>query len=355
MRYKVFFVTGGTGGHIFPAISVAKEIDFPYLFITGKYGMEKKIFEKENVFYKTIPIKGLSGISFLKKTIRLPNLLFSLVLSFFYILKFKPSIIFAFGGYVSFPILFWAKFLKKKYFLQEQNSIPGFVTKYFSKKAEKIFTGFPEIKLEGKKVFTGNPLRKEFYEIELKKEISFPLNIFIIGGSQGSNFLDETILKVLPNLKGKPIKIIHQVRSENFYKLKKEYNGLGIEYEIFDFTDKPWVYYKDADIIICRAGALTVSEVISSGRCAIFIPFKGATDNHQFYNAKFLSDADASFLIEENEKTSENLIELLEEIIKKPEITIEMGKKAKERENRDGLKIIKESLLRALGVGKNAF
>jgi len=355
MRYNFLFTAGGTGGHIYPAISVAKEINLPVLFVSGKYGMEEKIFKKESIYYKTLPIKGFSGISLLKKIIRLPNIFISLLLSLYYILKFKPSVIVGFGGYASFPILFWAKTLKKKYYLQEQNSIPGYVTKFFAKGARAIFTGFPEIKLEGKKIYTGNPLRKNFYEIPLKENFSFPLNIFIIGGSQGSKFLDETILNIIPELRGKPFKINHQARSEYLNKLKEKYNEIGIENNVFEFTDKPWDFYREADILICRAGALTVSEVISSGRCAIFIPFKGAAENHQFYNAKFLFDLSASFLVEENEKTGENLICILNDIIKNPEITIKYGKKAKELEKRDGLKIIKETLLENFVEGKDAF
>lgn len=354
MKYPFIFTTGGTGGHIFPAISVAKSLELPVIFLTGKYGMEKKIFEKEKIKCKTLPIKGISGISFGKKVIRSFAVLYSLIISLYYILKINPKIIVGFGGYASFPVLFWAKILNKKYFLQEQNSIPGFVTRFFSKKAKAIFTGFPQINLEGKQYFTGNPLRDEFYNIPPKERILFPLNIFIIGGSQGSKFLDEVIIKIIPEIKDKPIKINHQAKRESIPYLEKKYKEFGLDYELFEFTESPWAYYSKADLVICRAGALTVSEVISSGRCAIFIPFKGAAENHQYFNAAYLSDSKCSFLVEENDKTDKNLSEVLKEIFKNPQILIEMGKKTKEKEVRDGIDFIKKTLLQNLKGGNGA-
>lgn len=354
MKYPFIFATGGTGGHIFPAISVAKNMDLPVIFLTGKYGMERKIFEGEKIKYKTLPLKGISGIPLNKKIIRSLGILFSLIISLYYILKFNPKIIVGFGGYASFPVLFWARILNKKYFLQEQNSIPGFVTRTFSKKATAIFTGFPQINLEGKKFFTGNPLRKEFYDIPPKEKISFPLNIFIIGGSQGSKFLDEVIIKIIPEIKDSPLKITHQAKRESIFYIEKKYKEFGLDYEIFEFTDKPWEYYSKADLVICRAGALTVSEVISSGRCAIFVPFKGAAENHQYFNATYLSDSKCSFLIEENEHTGKNLLEILKEILKDPQILIEMGKRTKEKEVRNGIDFIKKTLLENLKGGNCA-
>lgn len=354
MKYPFLFTTGGTGGHIFPAISVAKSLDLPVIFLIGIYGMERKIFEKEKIKYKALPIKTIFGVSIGKKIVRSLGILFSLIISLYYILKISPEIIVGFGGYASFPVLFWAKILNKKYFLQEQNSIPGFVTRFFSKKASAIFTGFPQINLEGKQYFTGNPLRQEFYNIPLKEKISFPLNVFIIGGSQGSKFLDEVIIKIIPDIKDKPLKITHQARRESIPYLEKKYKELGLDYELFEFTDKPWIYYSKADLVICRAGALTVSEVISSGRCAIFIPFKGSAENHQYFNATYLSNSKCSFLIEENDKTDKNLLEILKEIFKDPQILIEMGKRAKEKEVRNGIDFIKKTLLENLEGGRGA-
>lgn len=354
MRYSFLFTAGGTGGHIFPAIAVYRIIDKPILFISGKYGMEKTIFEKEKIDFKELPVKGLASVSIFKKILRTPSILISLFISLYYILKFNPKIFVGFGGYASFPVLFWAKILNKNYFLQEQNSIPGLVTKYFSKGAKAIFAGFPDLNLKGKVIFTGNPLRKEFYEIEGKEEIKTPLNIFILGGSQGSKFLDDTIFDILPDLKNIKIKITHQTRKENLLKLEEKYKETGIEHKLFEFIDTPWNYYKEADLIISRAGALTVSEVAASGRCAIFIPFKGAAQNHQYFNAKYMYDSEASFLIEENKDTGQNIINLLNKVQKEPEILIKMGKKAGEKGNRCGIKTIKDILLSSLKGGMDA-
>lgn len=354
MSYTFIFSAGGTGGHIFPALSVAHYLNSSVLLLTGKYGMEKKILSKEKVPFKTLPIKGISGVPFSKKIMRFPGIFISLFLSLFYIFKYKPKVIVGFGGYASFPVLFWAKFLKIQYFLQEQNSIPGQVTRFFSKRAKATFTGFPDTDISGNKIFTGNPLRKEFYNIPLKEKIALPINLFIIGGSQGSKFLDETVGNILPYLKGFPISITHQARSEDIPYLIQKYREAEIEAKIYEFIEKPWEIYERADLVISRAGALTVSEVISSGRCAIFIPFKGAAENHQYWNALWLSKERAAFLLEENDKTGEKLLKILKEILENPEILVEFGKRAKEREVKDGMELIRKNLLKAAGGG-NAF
>lgn len=355
MKFELIFSAGGTGGHIFPALSVANYLNNPVLLLTGRYGMEKKILKKEKIPFKTLPIKGISGVNLGKKLFRFPGIFISLLVSLYYLLKFKPKVVVGFGGYASFPVLFWSKILKIKYFLQEQNSFPGQVTRIFSSKAEAIFMGFPDIPLEGNKIFTGNPLRKEFYEIPAKEKIDFPLNIFIIGGSQGSNFLDETIKRIIPHLKEFPLKIYHQAREESISSLKEKYNEYGIEHKIFDFVENPWEFYRQADLLICRAGALTVSEVISSGRCAIFVPFKGAAENHQYYNGLFLSRDNSAFMVEENEKAGEKILNILKEVSEKPEILLEMGKKAKEKEVKNGMEIIRKHLLESLKGGRGAF
>lgn len=354
MRYNFIFSAGGTGGHLFPAISVASYLNLPVLFITGRYGMEKRILGREKFPFKTLPIKGISGVNIISKVLRLPGIFLSLIISLVYILKYRPGAIVGFGGYASFPVLFWAKILGIDYFLQEQNSIPGMVTRFFSKKARAIFTGFPETEVSGNKIFTGNPLRKEFYGISLKERINLPINILIIGGSQGSQFLDQTIKNILPHIKNFPLSVIHQARAEDIPSLRQGYLEAGIEAKLYEFLEEPWEYYSRADLVICRAGALTVSEVISSGRCAIFIPFKGAAENHQYYNALYLAKDGCAFLVEENEKAEENLLGILKEILKKPEILIEMGRKAKEKEAINGMELIKKSLLQSPG-GKDAF
>ncbi len=343
-RYKIIFSASGTGGHIFPAIAVAKRVKEPIIFICSKYGMGKTIFSEEKFKYILIPIKGFLGLKLFEKLKRIPLFLLSIFIVLGIFIRYRPRVIFGFGGYASFPVLFWAWLLKRKYFIQEQNSIPGFVNRLFSKGAQAIFLGFPNTKIDGKKIFTGNPVREEFLKINPKEEISFPLKVLIIGGSQGSKFLNETIIKLLPEIKDFPIKIYHQSGKEFLEVLKREYEKYGFNFEVFDFIKNPWDYYEEANLIICRAGALTIYEIISSGRGAILIPFKGATDNHQFYNAKFLEEKGAAFLIEENERTGELLLKYLKVIWENPKLLIEMGKKAKELEVKGGMDLILKNL-----------
>ncbi|MDI6861102.1 MAG: UDP-N-acetylglucosamine--N-acetylmuramyl-(pentapeptide) pyrophosphoryl-undecaprenol N-acetylglucosamine transferase [Caldisericia bacterium] len=311
---KVLIATGGTGGHIYPGILVGKylkENGIDVLFTIGKRKREIEIMKKEEFPFVSLPLPQPSKISFY------PFLLISLIFALKVIIKFKPDKIFATGSYSSFPILFWANFLKIPYYLHEQNTIPGKVIKIFSKKAKKVFVSFEETKSYLKKeniIFSGFPVRENIGKIS-KDEAVKKFNIIsnkkiflLIGGSGGSKYLLELIKK-----------FDKEIDSLNLFGIIIKGNQtfdetLSFENIIFEYIDEIEYAYAVSDFVIGRGGAGTIWECIVSKKPSLIVPIK--TSKHQIKNSKiveklkigevFISE-DETFFIEKLKKISENL------------------------------------------------
>ena len=241
-----------------------------------------------------------------------------------------------------------AKIFNIPYFIHEQNSFPGIVTRIFGKRAKVVFLGFDNAKNYLKNtntIFTGNPIHiKPFIEINLNIDFT-KKTLLIVGGSQGSEFLNHLISNgiekdIIPN-----INIIWLVGENNFDKYKK-YESDSIK--IFSFVDNMPYLYDTANLVVSRSGAMTVSELLQFNRPAIFIPFKFAADNHQYYNAKTLTDNLSSVVIEEKDVTSDLLFRKVDEILSNERVYSSMINNIKNINKPDSLTIIKENILEHL-------
>lgn len=316
---KVIISGGGTGGHIFPAIAVAQELkrkiaDAEILFVgaTGKMEMEK-------VPLSGFRIKGL-WISGMQRKLTLQNLLFpvklicSLLKSFFIVSRFKPDIVVSFGGYASGPVSQIAAWKGIPVILQEQNSYPGITNKILAGKAKKIcvaYEGMEKYFDKNKIVFAGNPVRKDISELD--KDINSSLRYFdltqdkktvlIFGGSLGARSLNEAVRQNLDSITGKNenIQILWQVGKLYF----DEYSGSEIvnnkAVKISPFIEKMDKAYAIADIVIARAGALTISELSLCGKPAILVPSPNVAEDHQTKNALNLVERNAAILLRDSE------------------------------------------------------
>ena len=278
-------------------------------------------------------MSGFRGKSYFSK---LKAFLAFLLTGFYFLVKIWPFKTFtkeetpliAFGGYVSLAAFFY---FKGPVYLQEQNTIPGSVSRLLvsTKKVKKVFCGFKQTqnyfkkisKEENRIILSGNPVSPNFHTLYQENKNKFMQNvemkILILGGSQGSKSLNLVLPKVLFNIEDLFVK--HQCGKNNFKETEIIYQKHANDknkIEIIEYIDNIHEYYGWADIIICRAGALTVSEVSASGSLGIFIPLPWAIDNHQFFNAKQLKDLNAGFLIEENENLEQDLIKILNDIKK---------------------------------------
>lgn len=327
---NIIIITGGTGGHITPAISMAEELirrNYNPIFITDKRFHEFNFKLPSNLVVHTIDsispfAKGI------KKKILFP---FKTIIGIFKAVKlirsYNPKLLISFGGYMSLPGLIAAIILNKKYMIHEQNSILGKANKFFAKKAYIIATSFKKIyNLEDlykdKIIYTGNPIRSEVLNLREIGDISNleseELNILIIGGSQGAQVFTEILPKAFSFVDRdfrKKISITQQCREEDIIGLRTKYHDLGInKVELKKFFPNICDYYKNSNLIIARSGASTVAEISGIGKASILVPFPYAAENHQFLNARSLVYEGAAWCIEENRETVIKIAEILNKI-----------------------------------------
>ncbi len=337
---RVLFAAGGTGGHIYPAISINEALeeikDLESLFVGVGREAEKKILGNSKYNYKIIPFTPVVGKGFLGLVKLVFSFPFSLIKGISLIKNFKPDIVIGCGGYPSFIPVISSFILRVPVFLLEPNTKAGLATKIlkvFSKKifANKSIENFKSPKLE----LINTPVRKHFLDIKplTEKDLENKISILITGGSQGAKTLNSGVLSSLKKLDKDlldKIEIVHQSGELDFNRVKKEYQNIGIkEVKVFSFIDEIWKFYKTSNLIISRAGAMSVSEILATSRPSIFIPLKGA-EGHQKRNALPLVNALGAYLIEENKDLENNLTSLLRDLILNPKKLIEISLKAKE-------------------------
>ena len=343
--FRIIIAGGGTGGHLFPAIAIGEEIKerFPEAkihFIGYNFGLEVKVFPVKDLSHTLLPIRGLQrGLSLnsILKNIILPfRILRSLLKIRILFKEFKPTLIIGTGGYASALPLFMATIQKKSIpiVLQEQNSFPGITTRWFSKQANLICAAFKtdNLKIKDKIVITGNPIRSNIvlgdrtlainaYDMDIKKN-----TLFVFGGSQGSAVLNKSLESIIKKFEAKSIQILWQTGDNDYNKYKK-YNNDGIK--IIPFINDMAAAYALSDLVVCRSGALTLSELTTCGKPSILIPFASAAGNHQLKNAETLCQSGASILIEEKDLNSNKLFKNINYLINNKNILEKMSMAAK--------------------------
>lgn len=303
MKPKIIISAGGTGGHIFPALAIAKQLsnDYQIIWVGAKVGLENKLVPEHGYKLETVTVSGVRNKGLLRKL----SLPFSMVRSaiecLFICIKHRPKIIIGFGGYATFPICVMGKLLAKPVVIHEQNSIAGLTNKVVAKFANVVLTAFPNV-LKSKKTFlVGNPVRDEVissYDWRIAQpNISSKLRVLIVGGSLGAKVLNDTVPQALGLIQDQIAQVTHQVGRSSPDEVITSYKNAGINANVVTFIDNMGQAYANADLIICRAGASTVAEVASAGIAAIFVPYPYAVDDHQTTNAKYLVESDAALLI----------------------------------------------------------
>lgn len=320
---RIIITGGGTLGHIYPALVIANELKekAEILFIGTTSGIEEKIIQREGFKFKSVNVEGWSWKIPIKFIIKL-------IVAFFagikYIKEFKPDIVIGMGGYASVPIVSVAVLFKIKTLIHEQNLIPGKATRLLARFVDKVAISFSESKqyLPTKKVeVTGNPVRTQFRQINKQQAIAkFNLDtdkftLLVFGGSKGAHKINEVMKDVVNCLPEDKVQIIWAT-GEKDYQLIKEFTSktrLKIVVEEF-FYDLP-IAYQSADLVICRAGATTLAEIIACNLPAILVPYPYATARHQEYNAKVLVEKGVAIMIKDAELSSERLTEIIIELI----------------------------------------
>ncbi len=315
---------GGTGGHIFPAIAIANELktQFPgveVLFVGAEGRMEMEKVPQAGYRIKALPIAGFQRNSVLSNVSLPLKLIKSLVLARAIIKEFKPDVVIGVGGYASGPTLQMANFLGVPTFIQEQNSFPGKTNKLLAKKARRIFTAYDGLERffqKEKTILAGNPVRQNMVEIEGKQEQAYThfdldqnkKTVLVVGGSLGAKTLNETMDAIITDLSKKDIQVIWQCGkfyADNiFHKWEKQLpKGVWLNPFIFDMD----YAYAAADLIVSRAGAISVSELCLVGKPVILVPSPHVAEDHQTKNAMALVEKDACLMLKDQEAQSKML------------------------------------------------
>lgn len=317
--YKFILTTGGTGGHIFPALAVAESLreNFPdceILFIGANYGLERELAMKASIKFIGLNAHGILGKGF-AAPLALLHLLSSIPKAIKIIKEFKPDCTVGFGNYASFAAIIASQICNIPTILHEQNAIPGTTNKICSKFAKKICLSLPNTEgFNSKKcILTGNPIRKEICQITFsKRQKKCTRRLLVLGGSLGARALNKYICDNLSLFKENNIEIIHQTGQKEWEKVfftyaRHNYHPKNVK----PFISKMSEAYAWADLILCRAGASTVAEICAVGLPAILVPFPHAIHDHQTQNAKFLEKIGGAILVPE-----ENITQVGELVIK---------------------------------------
>ena len=353
---RILFTGGGTGGHVVPIIAIAREIkriyqkdDLEFYFLGPKDELGSALLLAEGIKIRSV----LSGkirryFSFKSFFLNLLDLLVKIPIgilqSFFHIFLLSPDLIFSKGGYGSFPCVLAGKALFVPIFLHESDISPGFTNKVVRNLVLEIFTSFPDTEhfSPRKLIVVGNPIRKELLEGSKKEgRESFQITskkpvVLILGGSQGSQRVNDEILEVLPQLLT-DFELIHQTGKRNYQEIKKEYKALidkDLEpyYHLFDYLGEKELAqaYALADLVVSRAGSGSIFEIAAKGIPSILVPLPEAAQNHQLKNAYAYQEAGAGIVIEESNFSSHYFLEKIRFLFENPKELKEIKEKAKE-------------------------
>ncbi len=315
-------MAGGTGGHIFPGLAVAdalRDRGWRVHWLGGKGNpehpsMESQLVPPRGFVFETIDFSGVRGKGVTTLAFLPLRLLKAFWQSIQVIRKVKPDVVVGLGGYIAFPAGMMGVLLGKPLVLHEQNSVAGMVNRILAMVADRVFTAFPEVFKNAE--WVGNPLRSAFTS-QADPAVRFdgrkgPLQLLVIGGSLGARGLNTVVPKALAliELSERPV-VTHQSGAKQIDELRTNYEAAGVSAMLTPFIDDTATAFADADLVICRAGASTVTEIAAIGAAALFVPFPAAVDDHQTTNAKFLVEHGGGWMAQQGDLSAEKLADFL--------------------------------------------
>jgi len=338
---KLLIAGGGTGGHVFPAIAVAREwlrrdAKREVVIVGTKRGLEMRLVPEAGLPLETIRsagLKGIGGMKFVRNAALLPA---SLLDSLAIVRKHRVDVAFGVGGYASGPMMLAAWMARVPTVIFEPNAEPGFTNRVLAGLAARAATAYEATAARwGKKaIVTGCPVRKEFFEAPLQAygEGGRPFRLLITGGSQGALPINRAVVDAMDLLAARKdrLRVVHQTGERDYNAVRVAYARREFNAEVVPFIGNMAERFAQADLIVCRSGAITVAEVAASGRAAIFIPFAGATDSHQLRNAQALAGKEAARLIPQAELTGERLAREIFSLLDDPRQLSKLAARARE-------------------------
>jgi UDP-N-acetylglucosamine--N-acetylmuramyl-(pentapeptide) pyrophosphoryl-undecaprenol N-acetylglucosamine transferase len=311
-------MAGGTGGHIFPGLAVAQALrdkGWRVHWLGTPGSMESRLvpprgFPLELIDFSGVRGKGLRTLALLP--LRLAKAFWQ---SIQVVRRVRPDVVVGLGGYITFPGGLMAVLLGKPLVLHEQNSVAGMANKVLSAVAARVFTAFPNVLAKGQ--WVGNPLRAEFLTQAAPEQRfaqrSGPLQVLVVGGSLGARALNTVVPQAVALIpEGQRPVVTHQAGEKQIDELRANYAAAQVQATLTPFIDNTAKAFADADLVICRAGASTVTEIAAVGAAAVFVPFPFAVDDHQTTNARFLVSQGGGWLLPQTEMTPGRLADLLQ-------------------------------------------
>lgn len=316
MTRRVLIMAGGTGGHIMPGLAVAEALQakgWQVAWLGNPQGMEARLVAGRGFEMAWLEFSALRGKGLLRKLALPLNLLRGVVGAWRAFSRLRPDVVIGFGGYITFPGGLVAALRGVPLVLHEQNAVAGLANRVLSRLACRVLCGFPEVLRGGE--WVGNPVRNEIAVLPAPS-LRFAgragtLNLLVLGGSLGAQALNTALPAALAQIPpAERPQVVHQAGARHRPTLQAAYAAAGVQAHCVDFIEDMAGAYAWADLVICRAGALTVAELACAGVASILVPFPHAVDDHQTANARFLTEAGAAILLPQSELTAENLVRL---------------------------------------------
>ncbi|HUQ74755.1 MAG TPA: undecaprenyldiphospho-muramoylpentapeptide beta-N-acetylglucosaminyltransferase [Burkholderiales bacterium] len=318
MSRTLLIMAGGTGGHIFPGLAVAEQVraaGWQIVWMGARGGMEERLVPRHGYSAAWIRARAARGKGLMQKLLLPANLLYSFWESARHIRRIRPDVVLGLGGYVAFPGGMMASLLGRPLALHEQNAIAGLTNRVLASVSDKVMVAFPQA-LRGAE-WTGNPVRGDIAALPVPEDRfrgrQGPLRILVVGGSLGAQALNENVPRALALLDPRP-QVVHQAGEKHLDALRAHYAAAGVQGELVAFIDDMARRYAEADLVICRAGAVTIAELSAGGMASVLVPFPHAVDDHQTANARFLADRDAAVLLPQTDLKPDGLAGLLRQL-----------------------------------------
>lgn len=343
-------MAAGTGGHVFPALAVAKQLQqqgYKVSWLATRTGMENRLLQNENIQLFQIDIQGVRGNGIVRKLLAPFKILKAMLATRKFMQQNGVTVVAGFGGYVAGPGGLAAKTLGVPVLIHEQNAIAGFTNLKLSKVAKIVCQAFPNtFEASDKLKTTGNPVRNEISQLASpeqrygkREQDNAPLQILVVGGSLGAQVLNKTVPEALKKLNVN-VKVFHQCGQQQLEETQALYaNATNVQATVQPFISDMAEAYSQADLVICRAGALTVTEIATAGVAAVFVPLPTAVDDHQTANAQYLVQHDAAKICHQKEMTVDSLYEVLLPLMNR-QVLAEMAIRAKKQAQPEATAIV---------------
>ena len=353
----MMIMAGGTGGHVMPALAVASELrrdNIKISWIGSRDGFESKLVANAGLPFDAIDIKGLRKSGLIRKLL-MPFILFNAVFQTFCVIrKRKPDAVLGMGGFVAGPGGLVSALLRIPLILHEQNSVAGLTNRWLAKVSRAVYSGFPVSLGIKNPQWLGNPVRQEITDLPAPAQRlagrGEPLRVLVVGGSQGAAVFNDHLPELLGSLGDFNVTVWHQTGIPDVGPVEQQYSKYSIEHRVVQFIDDMAAAYQWCDVLICRSGAMTVSEVCAAGVAAIFVPYPYAVSDHQAANANYLVGEKAAFMVRQNEFVDGQWLSILKRLSVDRSRIIEMAESARALARPDASKNLAQACMEAMNA-----